>query len=80
MTLAITFAGWLLIFSGYFAFAFGLAVLLGKAIAYGQRPIKFEDHGRERLGMDASISDFAAEREARVQRARWAAQRRGKSA
>lgn len=71
MTAFIDLTTALLIFLAYGAFAFGLAVLLGKCIAYGQRD--FEDHGRERVGLSepTSISAYVDEREARVSRAKF---------
>ena len=62
-----TLAAWLLIFGGWFALAFGLAVLVGKFIAHGER----QEQRASRLELDGSWDDFLADCEARANRARW---------
>lgn len=69
-TTAISLTGYFLVFLGYGAFAFGLAVLIGKCIAYGDHSPSFEDQGRERIGL-SPVAELAAEREARANRARF---------
>lgn len=76
MNAAITLVGWFLIFGAYLAFAFGMAVLIGKAIR-GPKPI--ETHNREQVGLP--ITDLTEHQRHRANRALLAQRERwGRSA
>lgn len=75
-TLAIDLATIGLIFMAWFALAFGLAVVLGRFIAQGNR-----EEEAERLEVDGPFADLTAEREKRANRALLAQRERwGRSA
>lgn len=76
MTVAVTLAGWLLIFGGYFAFAFLAAIAIGRFLRHGQgmAPVmqqRREQEARERaLAMrQGPLSEWAAESLEKRQRA-----------
>lgn len=78
MTAFIELTTALLITGGWFALAFGLAVLIGKSIAYGQRDFNYDHSHRERVGLPepCSITSLVEERERRVNRAALAQRKR----
>ena len=78
MTSAVTLATVFLIFLGWGFLAFGLAILWGRFIRFSNRDFDSDHKGRTRVGLGSSLTDLTAEREARVQRARWRHQRHGK--
>ena len=79
MTTATTTGGWVaIVLAAWLILAPLAAIAWGRFIRFSNRDFDSDHRGRTRVGLDSPLTDLTAEREARIQRARWRHQRHGK--